>query len=82
MITELQLAAAIAAYETDEPHLPDSGNEEYPDITPEIITEWMASEHNGDCVNQPMPCVRCFGETVVHKAAWIFAKLFSDLPRE
>jgi hypothetical protein len=68
------LAAAILAYEADEPHikLPDCiGSDYYPSIDPDSAERDLEQPHNGDCVQQPQACVRCFAGLARHKAEWI-----------
>lgn len=78
----LKLACLLASYEMDDPHvsLPgldvgDESKQKYPEITPEKFKRWMESEHNGDCVNLPAPCIRCYADMIAHKAKWIAGKL-------
>jgi hypothetical protein len=68
------LAAALLAYEADEPHieLPDCiGSDYYPPIDPDSAERDLKQPHYGDCVQQPQACVRCFAEMARHKAEWI-----------
>jgi len=79
------LAPLLASYEMDEPHtFPgphdyDQDSNHYPEFTWGEIAEWLAVEHEGDCVNQPQPCRRCAAEDWWHKAQWIAGKLGPDL---
>ena len=73
------LAAALLAYEADEPHvdLPDCKIDTvqyYPPIEPDELERWRHADHLGDCTNQPCPCVRCAGEMAYHKAKWVIQK--------
>lgn len=79
---ELKLACWLASYEMDEPHvnLPDlvvgeENKQYYPEISPEKFQEWLVTEHHGDCIKLPSPCIRCYAEMVAHKAKWIYEKM-------
>lgn len=73
----IMLAAALMSYEADEPHGDSEDSCYYPEITTDEVREWLASEHDGDCVSQPQPCNRCFAEAAMHKAEWLIAAIFS-----
>ena len=73
------LAAAIASYEADEPHvdLPDCKADSpnyYPPIDPDLWERYRYEEHMGDCVGEPCACVRCAAEMTRDKAEWIIQK--------
>lgn len=79
---EVRLACLLASYDMDAPHVnfPDLevGTEEeqhYPEITEEKFRGWLASEHCGDCIKLPAPCIRCFAESVAHQAKWLMRRL-------
>lgn len=73
---DLSLAILLARYEMDEPHVDEpDGSGHYPEITPETFAGWLAGPHQGDCVDLPAPCVRCFAEAIRHKADWVAARL-------
>ena len=62
-----KLASVIAAYDIDSPHF----NEDQL-YTPEVpIKEWLTLEHEGDCINLPAPCRRCFAEEIYCKVKYI-----------
>ena len=69
------LAAALASYEVDEPHIdttPDPDvSDYYPPIDPEGWEGYLKEDHMGDCTNQPCPCVKCAADMVRHKAEWV-----------
>ena len=69
------LAAALASYEADEPHIDTSRDpvvsDSYPPIDPDVWEDYLKEDHMGDCTNQPCPCVKCAAEMVRHKAEWV-----------
>lgn len=74
----LELACLLAAYEMDSPHVSspdlDVGEEDkqhYPDVSKEDFKKWLESDHCGDCIKLPAPCIRCFANDIYHKAKWI-----------
>lgn len=73
-----QLACLLACYEMDELHIDtprSKGSDYYPSTSWEAICRDASQDHDGDCNNQPQPCVRCWAEAIIHKANWIAEKL-------
>lgn len=67
---EVKLACLLASYEMDSPHVssPDlevgkEENQHYPAIPPEKFLAWLLTEHHGDCIKLPSPCIRCFADS-------------------
>jgi hypothetical protein len=75
----LKLAALILSYDTDRPHVemphfePDE-EQYYPDVSVKEIEEWLGMEHHGDCVNQPVACMRCEADRALHQAQWLLER--------
>ena len=71
----ITLACLLLSYEADEPHGQPDDSEEYPERSQALLTEWLSSDHFGDCTNQPNTCMRCVAEQALHKAKWLTKKM-------
>lgn len=65
------LAAALASYEADEPHIGSVASDYYPPIDPDEWDAYLKEAHMGDCTDQPCPCAKCTADEARYKAKWL-----------